>query len=42
MDHDEVYEDTGDNKEHESLRLLKSDMLSTAFCYVKYSKVMKD
>ena len=35
MDHDEIYEDNWDDKEHEWLPYLKNDVLSTAFYYAK-------
>ena len=33
MDHDEIYEDTWEDKENEWLPYLKNDVLSTAFSY---------
>ena len=38
MAHDEIFEVTGEDKEHEWLPYLKNDVLSTLFCYAKYSK----
>ena len=42
MDHDETYEDTREEKENDRLRFLKNDVLSTGFCYSKYSKRMEE
>ena len=38
LDHDEIYEDTWEDKEHEWLPYLKNDLLSTAFSHARYSK----
>ena len=38
MDHDDVYEDTWEDKENEYLPYLESDVLSTAFSYDRYAK----
>ena len=35
MNHDEIYEDTWEVKEHKWLRCLKNDVVSTAFCYAR-------
>ena len=42
MDHDEIYEDTWEDKEHEWLPYLKNDVLSTAFSYGRYAKGMEE
>ena len=41
MDQDEIYEDTWEEK-NEWLPYPKNDLLSTAFCYAKYSKSKHD
>ena len=38
LNHDEIYEDTWEDKEHEWLPYLKNDSLSTAFFFARYSK----
>ena len=35
MDHDEIYEDTWEEKEHQWLPYLKIEVLSTAFSYAR-------
>ena len=42
VDHDEIYEDTWEDKENESLFYLKNDGLSTAFPYAKYAKRIEE
>ena len=42
MNHDEIYEDTWEDKEREWLFYLKNGVLSTAFCYARYSKGMEE
>ena len=42
MDHDEHYEDTWEDKEHEWLPYLKNYVLSTAFSYARYAKCMEE
>ena len=41
LEHDEIFEDTWEEKENEWLPYLKNDVLSTAFSYAKYSKGME-
>ena len=41
-DHDEIYEDTREEKETEWLAYLKNDVLSTAFSYARYSEGMEE
>ena len=38
MNHDEIYEDTSEDKEKEKFPYLKNDVLSTSSCYAKHSK----
>ena len=42
MDHDEVHEDTWEDKKNEWLPSLKKDMLSTDFSYARYAKEMEE
>ena len=42
MEHDEIYEDTWEEKENECLPYVKNDVLSTAFCYARYRMVMEE
>ena len=35
-EHDEIYEDTLEAREHEWLACVKNDVLSTGFCYARY------
>ena len=42
MDHDEIYEDTRKDKEHEWLPYLKNDVMSTAFSYARYAKDLEE
>ena len=37
LEHDEIYEDTYEAKENELLPYAKNDVLSTAFCYARYT-----
>ena len=37
LEHDDIYEDTFEAKENEWLPYVKNDVLSTAFCYAKYT-----
>ena len=41
LEHDEIYEDTWEEKENEWLPYVKNDVLSTAFCYVRYMMGME-
>ena len=41
-EHDEVFEHTWEAKEHEWLTYFKNDVLSTAFCYARYTMGMKE
>ena len=42
MEHDEIYEDTWEEKENERLPFVKNDVSSTAFCYARYVKGMEE
>ena len=42
LEHDEVYEDTWEEKENEWLPYVKNDVLSTAFCYARYTMRMEE
>ena len=42
MDHDEIYENTWEDKKNEWLPYLKNGFLSTAFCYARYAKGMEE
>ena len=42
MKRDEIYEDNWEEKENEWLPHVKNDVLSTAFCYARYIKVMNE
>ena len=42
MEHDESYEDTWERKENEWLPNVKNDVLSTAFCYARYTMGMEE
>ena len=37
MEHDEIYEDNWEDKENDWLPYFKNDVLSTAFCYARYT-----
>ena len=41
VEHDEIYEDTWEEKENEWLPYHKNDMLSNPFSYARYAKVME-
>ena len=41
LEHDEIYEDTWEAKENEWLPYVKNDVLSTAFCYARYTMGME-
>ena len=41
LEHDEIYEDTWEEKENEWLPYVKNDVLSTAFCYARYTMGME-
>ena len=42
LEHDEVYEDTWEARENEWLPYVKNDVLSTAFCYARYTMGMEE
>ena len=42
MEHDETYEDTCQAREHEWLTYVKNDVISTAFCYSRYTIGMEE
>ena len=42
IDHDVIYEDMWEDKECEMLPYLKNGVLSTAFCYARFSKGMEE
>ena len=42
LEHDEIYEDTWEEKEHEWLPYVKNDVLSTVFCYAIYTMGMEE
>ena len=42
LEHDEIYEDTYEAKENECLPYVKNDLLSTAFCYARYTMGMEE
>ena len=42
LEHDEIYEDTREAKENEWLHYVKNDVLSTAFCYSRYTMGMEE
>ena len=42
LEHDEIYKDTWEEKENEWLPYLKNDVLSTAFCYARYTMGMEE
>ena len=41
LEHDDIYEDTWEARESEWLPYVKNDVLSTAFCYAKYTMGME-
>ena len=42
LENDEIYEDTWEAKENEWLPYVKNDVLSTAFCYARYTMGMEE
>ena len=42
LEHDEIYENTWKEKENEWLPYVKNDVLSTAFCYARYTMGMEE
>ena len=42
LEHDKIYEDTWEEREDEWLPYVKKDVLSTAFCYVRYTMGMEE
>ena len=42
LEHDEIYEDTWEVRQHEWLPYTKDDLLSTAFCYARYTMGMEE
>ena len=42
LEHDNMYEDTWEEKENEWLPYVKNDVLSTAFCYARYTMGMEE
>ena len=42
MENDEIYEDTWEERENEWLPYVKKDVLSTAFCYARYTLGMEE
>ena len=42
LEHDDIYEDTWEEKENEWLPYVKNDVLSTAFCYARYTMGMEE
>ena len=42
MNYDEFFEDTWEGNENEWLLYLKSDVLSSRFCYARYSEGMQE
>ena len=42
LEHDEIYEDTWEEKENDWLPYVKNDVLSTAFCYARYTTGMAE
>ena len=41
MNHDEIYENSWEDKEHECLLYLKNDVFSTVFCYAVMLGIQK-
>ena len=41
LEHDEIYEDTWKAKENKWLPYVKNDVLSTTFCYARYTMGME-
>ena len=42
LEHDEIYEETWEEKENELLLYVKNDVLSTAFCYARHTMGMEE
>ena len=42
LEHDEIFEDTWEARENEWLTYVKKDVLSTAFCYARYTMGMEE
>ena len=42
LEHDEIYKDNWEEKENEWLPYVKDDVLSTAFCYARYTMGMEE
>ena len=42
LEHDEIFEDTWEAKENERLPYVRNDVLSTAFCYARYTVGMEE
>ena len=42
LEHDEIYEDTWEARENEWIPYVKNDVLSTAFCYARYTIGMEE
>ena len=42
LEHDEIYEDTWEARENDWLPFVKNDVLSTAFCYARYTMGMEE
>ena len=42
LEHDEIFEDTWEARENEWLSYVKNDVLSTAFCYARYTMGMEE
>ena len=42
LEHDEIYEDTWEEKENERLPYAKNYVISTAFCYARYTMGMEE
>ena len=42
MEHDQIYEDTWETRKNEGLPCVKNDVLSTAFCYTRFTMGMED
>ena len=42
MEYNEIYEDTWAAREKEWSPYVKNDVISTAFCYARFTKVLED
>ena len=42
IEHDEIFEDLWEARENEWLPLVKNEVLSTAFCYARYTMKMEE